>query len=75
MRHELYIACDMFDFDWTKWHVTRFDRYWTSGKTLGEISKLFKRDEIEVFFLYMDRVYKGKIEPDMKRVFYSESDE
>jgi hypothetical protein len=70
LRHELYIACEQFDFDWTIWAVGRFDDFWKSGMNLGEISETMQRNEIEVFMLYLDRVYKGKIKPDMKRIFY-----
>jgi hypothetical protein len=70
LRHELYIACEQFDFDWTIWAVKRFDDFWTDGMNLGEISETMQRNEIEVFMLYLDRVYKGKIKPDMKRIFY-----
>ena len=69
-RHELYIACDQFDFDWTIWAVSRFDQYWKDGKTLQEIARIFQRSEIELLFLYLDRVYRAKIQPDMKRIFY-----
>jgi hypothetical protein len=71
LRHELYIACDQFDFDWTKWAVARFDEFWQAGESLQSIAKIMQRNEIEVFMLYLDRVYKNKIQPDMKRVFYS----
>jgi hypothetical protein len=70
LRHELYIACEQFDFDWTVWAVGRFDAFWADGMNLGEISETMQRNEIEVFMLYLDRVYKGKIKPDMKRIFY-----
>lgn len=70
LRDELYIACDQFDFDWTKWAVARFDEMWKDGLDLGEISEKMQRNEIEVFMLYLDRCYKGKIQPDMKRIFY-----
>ena len=69
-REELYICCDQFNFDWTKWAVYRFDRLWDEGKDLGEIAAIMNRDEIEIFFLYIDRVHGHKIKPDMKRIFY-----
>lgn len=69
-RGELYICCDQFNFDWTIWAVSRFDRLWSDGKDLGQIAAIMDREEIEIFFLYIDRVYSQKIKPDTKRIFY-----
>jgi hypothetical protein len=71
LRSELYIACDQFDFDWTVNAVTKFDEFWKAGNSVQEIAQIMKRDEIEVFMLYLDRVYRNKIDPDMRRVFGS----
>jgi hypothetical protein len=68
LRHDqLYIACEQFDFDWLFPAVELFDRLWIRGKNLSQIAKTLKRDETEVFLLYIDRVSKKKIKANTRQ--------
>lgn len=60
-RQNIYVACESLDFVWDEREVTRFDRMWNKGKSIGEIAKDLDRDINEVAILAMDRRIMGKI--------------
>lgn len=59
----IYVACEDYNFLWTEDEVFDFDCQWNEGKTLKEIAEYFKRPQIEVLFLALDRAEQGLIKP------------
>ncbi|UPJ19369.1 helix-turn-helix domain containing protein (plasmid) [Bacillus cereus] len=55
------VALEEVDFLWDQREVFQFRELWNSNYTLLEISKRFKRKQIEVAALILDQVDKFKI--------------
>jgi hypothetical protein len=50
------------DFLWDERHVLRCDSLWKKGCSIDEISKILKRNKIDIALLILDRAKKGLID-------------
>lgn len=60
---QTYLACEDFNFLWTKEEIFDFDCLWAEGKRLDELSRYFGRPQEEILILALDRGTKGRIGP------------
>ncbi|MDZ5610843.1 sugar ABC transporter substrate-binding protein [Bacillus pseudomycoides] len=58
---KVHVALEEIDFLWDQREVFQFRELWNSNYTLVEISKRFKRKQIEVAALILDQIDKFKI--------------
>lgn len=66
---QTYIACDGFDFLWTKDDVRDFQKMWREGDSIQEMSLHFNRPQEEVALLVIDRASRGRIKPRKNGIF------
>lgn len=64
-----YIALDDSNLDWEQEEVVEFDKLWSEGLDIRDISKRFRRTNVEVAVLVMDRHKKGRIKLREKGIF------
>lgn len=57
----LYIACEDFDFTWTKAEVERVIKFWAYGYPVDKIATKLGRPVTDTFVLLYDLAEKGKI--------------
>ncbi len=57
-----YIACDNFNFLWSREEVKAFRELWREGYSIQEMARYFKRQEEEIALLVLDQASKGNIE-------------
>jgi hypothetical protein len=65
-RNNIYIALEEvedMDFYWSPNEIKKFDTWWEKDTPLAEIATKMKRSELAVFFLSLDRVFRGKVKP------------
>lgn len=66
---QTYIACERFDFLWTKDDVKDFQRLWEEGCSIQKLSQRFNRSQEEVALLVIDRASRGRIKPRKNGIF------
>lgn len=56
-----YIACEQYNFEWTKPDLDRFRTLWKSGCHIEDMAKKLNRRPAEVAMLIIDQADRGKI--------------
>lgn len=56
-----YIALEETNFDWDYEEVEQFDYLWSKGYSIYQLTKIFKRTQIEIAIIVIDRNKKGFI--------------
>lgn len=58
-----YIALSEVNMDFTPRELEAFDTLMAEGHDIRDVARYMKRNSLEVFLLYLDRVYYDLLEP------------